>query len=1725
MGGQYGGAAIGAAVGCDAATCTFLPGFLCAQPGSSSLEDPRLVTVNDVQGDVPIPGPGGTLLQGLGWGAVPHLASVTCWCANLAGTYAEPSNGCVPAVCPFPQRCADFSPYVVANGTACSLGARGRACEVCSPRWYRYVDSCLPCPEDQSAITIVAALLGLLVVLRLAALIAQVATLQAIALLRTLGNYLQYLSITLSINVRWPPALLGFFQYLRVLTSSIDLAAPECLTAWSYKKYVQVLLGGVAGLLGVAVAAHAFYAARARSQLLQCRGGYTPKAVHFAFLATVQIKQTVALITSFAYVFVTSVLLKAFDCVPVAGGLVLRSDPTTSCDSAAHKQLQRLAIGLIVLVGPGIPLLYVLYIRRLRRANAAGLCDPRTLVAFGGLFGVYKYRFSAPREAQELAAEMSWSAWFARRRFALCATVAPYFEVVVYAQKFLVVLCSTVPRATDNARAGGLLAVYAVAASCMLLVWPFQRLDVQVPLPLWTPVLLRCMRPRNDGREGDATWRPARRGFGHFATLVINVPDALNVSALLSNALPALNLLIALGANGKAAGPLQIFLIGMNLLSIAYTAATWMACVVSWQEQMLMLRHVVRYNDRRTAMLLQKVSALAASARNAAVQQVACLRIVCADADTNQADADGDAAGGATAGTAGQGNEDDASEAGLDDDDEWALPVRTSSVPESGAALRQHIDGFDVDYTAVAPRAPDHGIEGGRPALLPTPVDEAPWMTWSGDYQLQARPGSDTRFWNILRAYWPATFEPDAAEVSTAGTVAAPPPLAPEVLAAIEARLATDAAVTPVEAAAVRAVNEAKALGLSVQLDATASIVTSRPLLYLWRSLTKGSLLSQMTYEDARAVLAAAAYRAVGLERQHDTVALHSLRDAVDATINFVVARLEEQVDALEVALQRQPWRLLSPLMSLVYVDMPSPEEHELDLQQQLEDAQDKIVALRTAAARYGFAPRIHAPRPGEDDPDADLRAAQAPATGRRVFRLSWSKFSAACVTLLVVLSIAIGLTVHFDLSVPAVAPPPPPPPPDPPPSPPPLPPAPTLSLVLTGVDLASFSSASLAAALASAHGAATPASITVRIADLPVSTTLSLAGNVGSGLPSIAVSQLAAALAAALGISPAQVLVSGAAGNARRRRRLLDTSVPVVVSGLGEQASAATAAVAGLQSATTLQSVSAALQWAGVTSAVASPPVVSVQASYTVEAFRGALITTPPDAGAFATALASAGVTATVAPLPLSLPPPPPAPPPGAPLTAGWLGCWSTGADLAASQALCAFPAVVQGRVEAVAASDTHGLALLTGGRVIAWGSNAQAQLVVPAAASPAADVAAGAGWSAALTDAGSVVVWGTGASAFAASAANASAAVAIAAGPAHLVVLLATGGVVAFGGNASGQAAPLARADVTAIAAGDTHSVALTADGRIIAWGSNAAGQLPPSNLPGLVPGSVVSIAAGSNVTLALLSNGTVLAWGAGSSHAPLPEDGFAVQLAAGGASAAAVMRDGSLVRWSTASGGATTALQPAGALAGGADAFSLAVSNAAYISAYGVESPSMLTVNGAPAPPYPPPSPNPLPPPPSPLPPLPPPLPPPPPEPPEPPPAAPPNIPPAPPISPPPPPAPLDQRPPPVPARPPQPPRPSPPPKPRYAALDVVSLRHVLTCSRVQPLPAAASVAAKAAEAAAGAATLDFGCVCFAVLTCLCLNLQPPRPPPPSPPPSPPPRYGALSEPPCISALTLN
>ena len=226
-----------------------------------------------------------------------------------------------------------------------------------------------------------------------------------------------------------------------------------------------------------------------------------------------------------------------------------------------------------------------------------------------------------------------------------------------------------------------------------------------------------------------------------------------------------------------------------------------------------------------------------------------------------------------------------------------------------------------------------------------------------------------------------------------------------------------------------------------------------------------------------------------------------------------------------------------------------------------------------------------------------------------------------------------------------------------------------------------------------------------------------------------------------------------------------------------------------------------------------------------------------------------------------------------------------------------------------AVAAGDSHSVALGSNGSVYDWGYNGFGQLgnntttdahtpvkvTLPAGVTPIA-VAAGQFMTETLGSDGNVYAWGDGAMGELGNAktvdeltpiqVNVSSVTAIAAGGYHSLVISA-GSIFAYGYGGLGQlgdgvltnASTRVKVDFpagvnpTAVAAGLYHSLAIGSNGKLYSWGNNANGELGNGtetnekdpvivSMPAGV--SATSIAAGADHSLAIGSDGNLYSWG---------------------------------------------------------------------------------------------------------------------------------------------------------------------------------------------------------------------------------------------------------------------
>jgi len=232
------------------------------------------------------------------------------------------------------------------------------------------------------------------------------------------------------------------------------------------------------------------------------------------------------------------------------------------------------------------------------------------------------------------------------------------------------------------------------------------------------------------------------------------------------------------------------------------------------------------------------------------------------------------------------------------------------------------------------------------------------------------------------------------------------------------------------------------------------------------------------------------------------------------------------------------------------------------------------------------------------------------------------------------------------------------------------------------------------------------------------------------------------------------------------------------------------------------------------------------------------------------------------------------------------------------------------------IAGGTGHTVAL-KGGKVLAWGLNANGQCTIPTAAtSGVIAIASGAAHTIALKD-GGVLVWGLNIFGQCNVPTSANSGVTAIAGGNNHTIALKNGAVLAWGDNSYGQCNIPANAlsGVTSIAAGFYHTIALKSDGSVLAWGRNDFSQC---DIPIAAQSGVSAIAGGALFTMAL-KGGKVLAWGSNSrGQCTIPESANnGVSAIEAGYSHSIALKAGAVLAWGNNDDGQCTI--PASATSG--------------------------------------------------------------------------------------------------------------------------------------------------------------------------------------------------------------
>jgi len=359
-------------------------------------------------------------------------ADYNCTCNNPAGTYAVSyENSCAQTPCIYADRC-------LANGFGCIPGAGGTACDRCftaadiallgpgttlnAAGYYKVGQICEVCPAT-SAAQIIGAAGAVLVFAFCGFKASQVMGAQATNNMKKIVESLQFFSLSLGINVKYPGPVLNLGRYLEAFTFSIEFLRPECVATGL--NWLNIFIASVFVVpLGISLIifinswrANRRYDRTVRAihserfddgettmywierpgflwgtrRTCQSKGGdKVVKELQRQYHHRASLRSFGVLSMTVLYLPIIRMCLQSYDCISMDGvdGLRLEHDIDIDCESPVHQAIQATASMMVIVVGFGMPLYVIYQVRKIRLAGK--LDDPRTLDAYGAFYDIYR---------------------------------------------------------------------------------------------------------------------------------------------------------------------------------------------------------------------------------------------------------------------------------------------------------------------------------------------------------------------------------------------------------------------------------------------------------------------------------------------------------------------------------------------------------------------------------------------------------------------------------------------------------------------------------------------------------------------------------------------------------------------------------------------------------------------------------------------------------------------------------------------------------------------------------------------------------------------------------------------------------------------------------------------------------------------------------------------------------------------------------------------------------------------------------------------------------------------------------------------------------------------------------------------------------------------------------------------------------------------------------------
>jgi len=453
--------------------------------------------------------------------------ATNCTCSNPAGVFAvaeiTPENGAAAGGCAqtpcdlYPDRC-------LAAGAGCVEGSWRTGCIACKVGYYRSGGRCKVCGDNTAAsaavvafFTVVAGLVGYRA--------AQILDNTSTALIKGVVSTMQYVSINVDVNIRWPDEIVAIGRWFSSVNLNIDIIAPECVSGnfnWYYIFWTGAVV--VPATLVVILTLRQQYLRRAyvrtvvsidnddegyfihrRRAYLSCvvfgrrgerklfhspDGGLVVAELQRQYKKRVAVRTFGVLALTVMYLPIVRLCLQSYECVHHGDGYVLTHDTDLPCDAPFHRVTQAVASLILLVVGLGVPFAVLFRVRAIRVNRA--LDGARELTSWGALYDIYRRPIDvddaegrdaslASDDTKQLAKDSHAEATHASAptRFdRVSALLAVHYLTVELLQKFVVVVCTS-PRSADVA-AGLLVVVYAVFAAYVHVTQPWRAITLKV---------------------------------------------------------------------------------------------------------------------------------------------------------------------------------------------------------------------------------------------------------------------------------------------------------------------------------------------------------------------------------------------------------------------------------------------------------------------------------------------------------------------------------------------------------------------------------------------------------------------------------------------------------------------------------------------------------------------------------------------------------------------------------------------------------------------------------------------------------------------------------------------------------------------------------------------------------------------------------------------------------------------------------------------------------------------------------------------------------------------------------------------------------------------------------------------------------------------------------------------------------------------------------------------